>query len=385
MLTRPHDDATRFNWHRIAAITLWVTFALAIAAYVALDGRRTVTPTYRIAGTAWFAGGRLYNDATDIGGFLYFPHAALLFAPFAALPHSVGEALWRVLGLALLASGLWRFAGLISAERRARLFLLFTLLCLPATVSSARNGQMNLHMVGLMLHATADVAIGVWWRAALSLTIGLALKPHTIVMAALVGALYPGTRGWFVAWIGLAAAGPFLLQRPCYVIEQYVACFHRVVFATMPVTDTWSDLRGLLLRLDIQVSNDRLIFLRLAAALPTLWLAFIARRHGPAWAAVHLFTLAAAYMMIFIPRTEANSYVILAPAVGAIAALAAAHGRSAAFWALVAFAVVLGCENYGRTIFLMTDLWLKPLLTIPFSVYVILWISRRPLLAGRAG
>jgi hypothetical protein len=373
------------DWHRLAAIGLWLMFALAITAYVVLDGRRTVTPTYRIAGAAWFAGGRLYNDAADIGGFLYFPQAALLFAPFTALPHSVGEALWRLVGLALLASGLWRLAGLISAERRAWLFLLFTLLCLPATVSSARNGQMNLHMVGLMLHATADVAIGMWWRAALSLTIGLALKPHTIVMAALVAALHPRTRSWFVGWIVIAAAVPFLLQRPSYVVEQYVACFHRVVFATMPVTDTWSDLRGLLLRLDIQVSNERLIFLRLAAAVPTLWLAFIARRHGPAWSAVYLFALAAAYMMVFIPRTEANSYVILAPAVGAIAALAAAHGRTAAFWALIAFAVVLGCENYGRTIFLMTDLWLKPLLTIPFSLYVILLISRRPLLASGVG
>jgi hypothetical protein len=277
--------------------------------------------------------------------------------------------------LGLLATGLWRLAALIGAQNRsagASLFLFFSLLCLPATVSAARNGQMNLHLAGLMLHAAADVAAGVWWRASLALTIGLALKPHAIVALLLIAALYPGTRGWFVIMIAGAAASLFLFQRPGYVVDQYVECFRRIVVASMPPTDTWSDVRGLLLRLGVDVPNARLIAVRLVAALPTLMLALYARRHGAVWGAIYMFALAATYLMLFIPRTEANSYVILAPAV---AALAAVSGTRIAFWALVGFVVALGCENYGRAIHQMTDLWLKPLLTIVFAVYLILRIT----------
>ena len=350
-------------------------FALAIGAYVATNpGRRTVTPTYRIAVKAWFAGERLYNT-NDIGGFLYFPHAALAYLPFTALPYTIGEIVWRCCGLALLVTALWRLAALIaSADRLSaeRLFLLFTLLCLPATVSAARNGQMNLHLGALMLHATADVVVGVWWRAALALTAALALKPHAIVPLLLAAALYPRTRVWLAVMVAAAAAALFLFQRPGYVVEQYLACFRRIAVASVPPTDTWSDLRGLLIRLGVEVSNTRLIIVRVAAAVPTLMLALQARRHGAVWAASYTFALGATYLMLFIPRTEANSYVILAPAV---AALAARSGTGVAFWALVGFAIALGCENYGRSIHEMTDLWLKPLLTIVFAVYLIFRIT----------
>jgi len=54
-----------------------------------------------------------------------------------------------------------------------------------------------------------------------------------------------------------------------------------------------------------------------------------------------------------------------------IAWLAARNEQSTAYGLLVAFAIVLGIENYTRPIFLATDLWLKPLLPIAFSVYLL--------------
>jgi hypothetical protein len=367
---------TRPRSRVLVAVALWAGFALLVALFVATNpGRRTVTPTYRIAAAAWFDGERLYNEGDEIGGFLYFPQAALVYVPFTALPEAAGEILWRVCGLALFATGIWRLAGLIDTLDQGRLFVLFTLLCIPATVSSARNGQMNLHLAGLMLHATADLAARVWWRAALSLVAGLALKPHAIVPLLLVAAVYPRTRTWLATMIAVVAALPFLLQRPGYVAGQYLAAVERIVFATMPVTDTWSDLRGLLIRLNVDLSNRRLIILRLAAALPTLVLALRARRHGPAWSAIYVFALGAVYLMLFNARNESNSYVILAPAVAATFAAAASRRHTIAAWALAVFAVALGCEDYGRTVFLLTDLWLKPLLTIAFGIYLVRLIS----------
>ena len=178
----------RLSWFGALGVIVWIALAVAVAAFVDTHpGQRTVTPTYRIAAGAWFAGRRLYNPPPDIGGFLYFPQAALLYVPFVALPYTVGEVLWRWCGIALLATGLARLARLVTPERVAWRFLIFSLICLPATISAARNGQMNLHLAGLMLHATADVTAGVWWRAAFSLTLGLALKPHAIVPGLLIG------------------------------------------------------------------------------------------------------------------------------------------------------------------------------------------------------
>jgi hypothetical protein len=361
----------RARRYAVLAIGLWAALALAIGIYVVTHpGQRTVTPTYRIAAGSWFAGRGLYNVGGDIGGFVYFPHAALVYAPFTALPHDVGEILWRFCGLALVASGIHRLAGLIQPDQRNRTFLICSLLCLPATVSSARNGQMNLHLAGLMLHATVDLAARVWWRAALSLVLGLVLKPFAAVPLLLAAAVYPPTRVWIAAASAGAVIVPFLTQGPAYVIRQYGACLLRLAQAGVPHTDTWSDLRGLLLRFGA-LPNEWLVLMRLSAAIPTLLLSFAARRHGEAWSAVYLFALAASYLMIFNPRTEANSYVLLAPAVAAMTVRAASRRQTGAVWTLVAFALALGCENYGRTIFAMTDLWLKPLLTIGFAAYLI--------------
>lgn len=313
------------------------------------------------------------------------PQAALLYAPFAALPHDIGEVLWRLCGLALLASGIGRLARLIEPDNRAWLFLMFTLLCLPATVSSARNGQMNLHVAGLMLHATADLATSAWWRAAFSLSLGLALKQFAAVPILLAAAVYPSARGRFVAMIVVLVVAPFLFQDPAYVVWQYAASLRRLAVASVPPTDTLSDLRGLLLWLGVDVSNDRLIFLRLAAAVPTLMLSVTARRHGRVWSAIFMFALAASYLMLFNRRTEANSYVMLAPGVAAMAVLAASHRHTIACWALVVFALALGCENFGPTIHPITDLWLKPLLTIAFSAYVVAWIAVRRVQTRDAG
>ena len=98
-------DVRRVRLARVAALVLWGGFALAIAIIVATHpGQRTVTPTYHLAASAWFAGRALYKRPEDVGGFQYFPQAALVYAAFTALPHEAGEVVWRLSGLVLLAT-----------------------------------------------------------------------------------------------------------------------------------------------------------------------------------------------------------------------------------------------------------------------------------------
>jgi hypothetical protein len=49
-------------------------------------------------------------------------------------------------------------------------FLLLTLLSIPASLSSARNGQVNMTESALLIHAAVDLARARWGRATFSLT-----------------------------------------------------------------------------------------------------------------------------------------------------------------------------------------------------------------------
>jgi hypothetical protein len=83
-------------------------------------------------------------------------------------------------------------------------FVVLTLLALPACLSSARNGQINMTKAALMAHAAVDLAAARPWAATASLAIGIALKPVALVMAALAAV----TR-MRLAW-RLAIAGAFV-------------------------------------------------------------------------------------------------------------------------------------------------------------------------------
>ena len=75
---------------------------------------RSVVPSYRIGALSWLAGRSLYDEVMGVGGFVYFPQAAILFVPFALLPEVLGEVAlasleyWRI---CIWAPGLARMAG----------------------------------------------------------------------------------------------------------------------------------------------------------------------------------------------------------------------------------------------------------------------------------
>jgi hypothetical protein len=85
----------RWNDPRLAWFA-WAALFAVTAALVLAGSRRTVTGNYREAAFLWFLGKDLYANAVRTGhGFLYLPQAAILFAPFAWLPHAAGEIAWR--------------------------------------------------------------------------------------------------------------------------------------------------------------------------------------------------------------------------------------------------------------------------------------------------
>jgi len=87
-------------------------------------------------------------DAEQWDFYRYSPTFALLFAPFAVLPYSLGAVLWNVLNALALAWAIRRVP--IAHERTKMLVLWFVFLSMLNSIS---NAQSNALMAGLMLAA----------------------------------------------------------------------------------------------------------------------------------------------------------------------------------------------------------------------------------------
>ncbi len=343
------------------ALFVWVVYAVIIAGIVAAQpDRRTVTPEYREASEKWWGGRDIYK--VRMHGYLYLPHAAILYTPFAALPMRVGEPLWRLVNLGLLAFSIWRLARTFGGGRPGKWFLIATVAALPASFSSARNGQMNMTMAALLALAAVDLGIRAWNRASLWLLLSLALKPLGVVPCLLAGGSYAKPMIWRLAAGGLLlGAASFLHWKSDFVLGQYELFVKTMQIAGKPNQPLFCDVQGMLLFFGAPLPDPVMTAVRALAAVGTLAVAWLA------W-----------YLLIFNPRTETNSYVLLAPFAGLLVASAAIDGKfPRRFLALAVFALILSCENWGP-LHKLTNLWLKAAAGLVFGGFLI-----RDVLAGR--
>jgi hypothetical protein len=358
---------------------LWV--ALFVAATIStLAGRpRDVTHHYRSAAQHWFRGEPLYENTGH--GFLYFPQAAILFAPFACLPPDAGEIVWRAVILAVFAAGVCRLARLAGRTAGLDFFPLTTMFCLPLAFSSERNGQATLIMAGLMMLAAVDLVDRRWWRAAVYLSLGLAIKPLCLVMVLLAAALYPATIWRMAICIGLLALMPFLTAEPSYVVSQYLNCSQMLQQAVDRGREAnWAQLFGMLQVAGIQVPAVWQSVLRLLAAGATLALLWTARRRLPSeWAGTYCYVLAVCFLMLFNPRTENNSYSALAPAIGILCChdVLVRRKHVLAAWYVVLSLGIL-CTYYVGQLLTGPEFttWLSPLMGACFTVTAIVYLLR---------
>ncbi|MGD9897120.1 MAG: glycosyltransferase family 87 protein [Candidatus Methylacidiphilaceae bacterium] len=361
-------------------VFLWLGYLAILALVVAQAPEHAVTPTYAAASQAWWQHRNLY-DLQSVHGFLYLPQSAILYAPFGLLPPIPREILWRTTNLAILASALARLARFL--PRPSRSFVLLSLLTIPASLASARNGQTNLPLAGAMIHGFLEASNARWNRATLWLLLSLAYKPVAIVPYLLAGALYRRLLGSLLAGTTLFLALPWLFGPSGFVRDQYQLFFQKFLISGQPHEPGFSDLSGLLGVLRIPLAPFWLFFCRALAALLTLLLGRIALRRYPFHAALWLDGLSSAYLMLFNPRTEANSYVLLAPAAAVFALWELSLGRRGIALALMTIALGFGSSSYGP-IHGWTNLWFQPLLALGFLGYLALRCFR-PLPASGKG
>jgi hypothetical protein len=361
------------------ALFVWAVYAVIIAGIVAVQpDRRTVTPEYREACEEWWGGQDIYE--VRMHGYLYLPHAAILYTPFAALPVRVGEPLWRLVSLGLLAWSIWRLARRFGGSRAGLWFLIATVSALPASFSAARNGQMNLAMAALLALAAMDLGIRAWNRSSLWLLLSLAFKPLGLVPCLLAGGCYPRPMIWRLGLGGmLMGAVIFLHSNPEYVASQYELFVQTMQIAGKPKQPLFCDVQGMLLFFGMPLPDPVMTAVRALAAIGTLLVAWLGlRRYDAARGAFVCMLLAAWYLLLFNPRTETNSYILLAPFAGILVASAAQNPKfPGRFLALAVFALILSCENWGP-LHKLTNLWLKAAAGLVFGVFLI-----RDVLTGR--
>ncbi len=361
------------------ALLIWIVYAGIISAVVAVNpSGRSATLEYQRATNNWWSGKTLYRSRN---GYLYLPQFALLYTPYELLPDRIGEPLWRLTCMASLAWALWAAASLLAPDKKAAVFLIATVLVLPSTFASARNGQVNMPLAALFVLTALALARERWWPAAVFLALTLVLKPISLAPILLCGALYPRLRLPLLGSLVVAALLPLAHFNPSYAAGEYAAFAHNLQQAGNPKGQSWCDFAGMLRVAGIDLPSIVQLAIRALAGIVTLGLCWkVVQGKDRLRAAFTFLLLSTVYLMLFNPRTETNSYVMLGAFVAIWSAVEGLVYRrvTLAFW-LTLLALLLGTENYGWPIFPMTNLWAKALATSILGV----WLARRILKTPR--
>lgn len=308
-------------------VVVWAATAMLVVLTVWLRPQRTVFPLYVGAAERWGWQQPIYDGPR---GMNYLPQFMLLLAPFHVLPVPWGDAAWRLVGVVLLGTGLRRVSRLLF-DAAAPQFFWVTLLTLPLGLEALCNAQANVHLTGLLLHSAAFLAQGHSWRGALGLGLALAVKPLALVMSLLAPAVYPALRWRFPLVVAALAAAPFLFAPSDYVLSQYHDAVENLRSCARVSEHRFADLNGIWRTFGTELPSALALPIRLLAALATAAFFFVCWRGAPEpLRALGLNTASVIYLMLFNPMTEANSYVLLAPAL--------------AFWAVL----WLGQPNWSR-------------------------------------
>jgi hypothetical protein len=354
---------------------------LVIAALVIHDPlKHTVTMgSYHPSAENWWARRNLYVGPS---GMNYLPHFAVLYSPFHFLPLTLSEILWRFSAAAALAGGLWLLARELFGAEAERFFLWASILAMPLSMGALRNGNANAIFGGVTLLAIVAIMRKRWWLALGWMVLATALKPLGIVLLLLASIYYaPVARRLPAALLGLALF-PFFFGSPDYVWSQYREAWHNLRACAVVTDHRFADFNGILRTLGTPLAPDPSTLLRLMSggltAIAWLW---GARRLNPTLRALWLYALATAYLMLFNPMTEANSYVILAPALGAWGALLLLSDESGARrlgWGVALMALSMGLlPNILRPLFgNYFALFWHPCMALLFLASLIHFISR---------
>ncbi len=174
---------------------------LGLGLVFALNPRRCIDFTvFRTAGARWLAGTSLYRAEDGPMPFKYAPPVAVLLAPLALLPRSVGAVLWNLGSVLLLLLALLRLPRVDPGPGEAEGS--WAALALAGPIATVLfYGQVDLWLLGLVVLAAAA---GTRDRGGVALGLAVLTKPPAV----LAGLFFLARRRWQAIAVG---AGVVLL------------------------------------------------------------------------------------------------------------------------------------------------------------------------------
>lgn len=314
--------SARSRWEQ-AALIVWAGILLFVSVRVFFWPKaKTVYPIYSVSHLFWWDGTDLYEPyrPADVpGGFRYAPTFALMMAPFAFFPDSVGGILWRLAGAGALLGSLWWCLRVLPGAPTSRHTGWLFLLLVPLSMQSLNNGQANIHVAACMLATIACVFERRWTLAAVAIALAVVCKIYPLSLGLVLIVLYPRELSWRIP-LAVAAAMlvPFLFQHPDYVVDQYRKWIENLRTedrTNIPLEHMYRDLWLLFHLYGIPVGRTAYVLIQVGAGAAIAALCWYRQRSG--WSEQTLLTstlaLVAAWMMLLGPSTESSSFALLAP------------------------------------------------------------------------
>jgi hypothetical protein len=376
------------------AVCVWTGLltGFAIHGYV-FPWAHTVYDIYAPAARHWWAGEDLYApivkewwDAPGVPAsttdyYRYCPLFAVGITPFAVLPDSLGNALWKTFNCLFFAFGLWNagrrlFPAALSQTQMALLFLLV----LPTSLHSMYNGQANLIVVSAMLLGLSAAAEERWNRTAACLALATLIKGYPLALGLLLSALF-----WrrfpirYVAALGLGLLSPFAAQRPAVALAQTQRWLSHLTESTVLMRERLRSIDKLLDVCQIPVTPQTFALIGLAAGALVLGLCWLQARRSTGLRAhlVSVLMLFSVWVVLFGPATEACTYAVIAPAIAW--ALVDAFRRPVGWGrrgVLIASLLLMGpvaTDTFGSTVRLLANQYgSQPVGGLIFLTYLVL-------------
>jgi hypothetical protein len=241
------------------------------------------------------------------------------------------------------------------------------MIAMAACGDAFRSGQANVIFAALVLLTACHLIERRWWAAAVTVFLGMAVKPLGIALAALIFVGYRQMmRPLSVSFVCFAVF-PFFFAPTGYVLEQLQAAWSNLVNCSLVTQHRFADINGILRSLDWELSGmtNQVIRVVAGAATAGVWI-LLSRQPGRVPREFTLLALSTAYLMLFNPMTEVNSYIIMAPgyAVMGMYLLERSDGR------LNGIALLSGVLSIGilpelmRQMISRFGLWWDPLATV---------------------
>ncbi len=333
----------------------WILFALlswtAVAPMLAGTGTNIVTQTYERAADHFWAGEDPYAPPNGKGDwFKYSPLFAAAYGPFAALPDVLQALAWAALNCAFFWAGIFRWFR-PGRQTSPALWAAFAVAAAELD-TSLRYQQINALIAGVALIAIAEIRDRRDSRAARWIALDTNLKILPGFFAAVL--LIPWSWKYSAHLLIFSAE---LLLLPALRLGLDGCLQAHLHWAQVLLSDIGApgllDIGSVLARLQLPTVGW-LLKLTIVPLTFGILVALRIRRVAPfPWGI--FYTLGAACLLLFSPRTESPTFVLLAPAylflMVECRALPQRAWRNAAIaaWALIAF--------FGTVAY--TDIWPK--------------------------